>query len=48
MFHVKQITLSIKEWILFKEIAQFFYEVAINKGQVIVKADSHMLEDLGY
>ena len=45
---MKQIVLSYKEWYIFKDIAQFFYEVAVNKGQVIVTADSHMLEELGY
>lgn len=45
---MKQITLSIKEFYLFKEIANFFYDITINKGQVIVKAEQSMLETLGY
>ena len=45
---MKQITLTIKEWYLFKETAAFFYEFSYKNGNIIVKADAHQLELLGY
>lgn len=45
---MKQITLTIKEWYLFKDIAQFMYEWTRSKDTIIIQANSHMLEQLGY
>jgi hypothetical protein len=45
---MKQITLTIKEFYLFKDIAQFMYECTISKDTIIIQANSHMLEQLGY
>jgi len=45
---MKTLILSFKEFYLFKEIADFFYEFTINKDKIVVNADSKMLEDLGY
>jgi hypothetical protein len=45
---MKKIHLTIKEWYLFKEAAKFFYEVTISKKVIIIQADAHYLEQLGY
>ena len=45
---MKKITLSIKEFYLFKDIAVFIYEFSVSKNSVTIKADSHQLELLGY
>jgi len=45
---MKQITLTIKEFYLFKELATFFYEYSISKQSVIIECEEHYLELLGY
>jgi hypothetical protein len=45
---MKQVTLTIKEFYFFKDIAVFIYEFSVNKDFVTVKADAHQLELLGY
>ena len=45
---MKQITLTIKEWYLFKDLAKFFYEFSISKQSIVIQADAHQLELLGY
>jgi hypothetical protein len=45
---MKKITLTIKEFYLFKEIAEFLYDFSISKESVIIKADAHQLELIGY
>lgn len=45
---MKKITLTIKEWYLFKNLADFFYEFSVNQQSITIKADSHQLEKLGY
>ena len=45
---MKKITLSIKEWYLFKQVANFFYEFSVNNQSITIKADAHQLELLGY
>ena len=45
---MKQITLTIKEWYLFKQLANFFFEFSISKQSVIIQADAYQLELLGY
>ena len=45
---MKQITLSIKEFYIFKEIAQFFYTVFYSNGSVVINANEYQLEQLGY
>ena len=45
---MKKITLSFKEFYLFKEIATFIYEFTVNKDCVIISCDSKLLEELGY
>ena len=47
-FIMKQLTLSFREFYNFKTIAKFIYEFTISKNAVIIKADSKMLEELGY
>ena len=45
---MKQIILTIKEWYLFKDLAKFFYEFSISNQSIIIIADAHQLELLGY
>jgi hypothetical protein len=45
---MKRITLTIKEFYLFKELADFFYDVTISRDRVIINAEAKMLEGLGY
>lgn len=45
---MKQITLTIKEFYLFKQLADFIYEVTISKDSVIIMAEAQLLEGLGY
>lgn len=40
--------LTIKEWYLFKDLANFFYEVSFKNNFITIKADAHQLELLGY
>ena len=40
--------LTIKEFYLFKEMAEFFYEFSYQNHSIIIKADAHQLEQLGY
>jgi len=46
--NMKQVTLTIKEFYLFKDIAHFIYEFSVNKSFITIKADAHQLELLGY
>lgn len=46
---MKKITLSIKEFYLFKQIANFIYEFSVtNNYCVTIKADAYQLEQIGY
>lgn len=46
---MKKITLSIKEFYLFKQIATFIYEFSVtNNYSVTIKADAYQLEQIGY
>lgn len=45
---MKKITLSFREWFVFKQLATFMYEFTINKDSVIVNCEAHYLESLGY
>ena len=45
---MKQISLSIKEFYLFKQIATFFFEITIYKDRIEVVADKTLLSNLGY
>jgi len=45
---MKQVTLTIKEFYLFKALADFFYEFSLNNSFITIKADAHQLEQLGY
>lgn len=45
---MKQVTLTLTEFYLFKQIAKFFYEFTILNNYIIIKADAYQLEELGY
>ena len=45
---MKQVHLTIREYYLFKEIANFFFDVIIKKDIVTIEADRCQLEMLGY
>ena len=45
---MKQVTLTLTEFFLFKDIAHFVYEFSVNKSFITIKADAHQLELLGY
>lgn len=45
---MKKITLTPKEFILFKQIANFWYSFAVSSGIIVIEADSKLLESLGY
>jgi hypothetical protein len=45
---MKQVTLTLAEFFLFKEIAHFIYEFSVNNSFITIKADAHQLELLGY
>jgi len=45
---MKKLNLSIEEFYIFKAIAKFLYDFSYSKGEVIISADAHMLEQLGY
>jgi len=45
---MKQISLTPKEFYLFKKLANFYYTFAISAGMVYVEANSKLLENLGY
>jgi hypothetical protein len=45
---MKMITLTIREFYLFKELANFFYDVTISRGNVVIQAEKALLEGLGY
>lgn len=45
---MKSITLSIREFYLFKTLANFFFDVTIHKDKVIITAEKSLLEHLGY
>lgn len=45
---MKSITLTLKEFYMFKEIADFWYDVVIRKNSVRIKADINHLSKLGY
>lgn len=46
--HMKKITLSIKEFYLFKDIATFVYEFSVTNNFITIKADAYQLEQIGY
>jgi len=45
---MKQVTLTIKEFYLFKDIAHFIYEFSVTNNFITIKAEAHQLELLGY
>lgn len=45
---MKQITMTPVEFNLFKQIAKFFYDFTVSRGNVIVTAQAQELEHLGY
>ena len=45
---MKQITMDYKEFNLFKELANFFYDFSVSRGIIVVTAKAHELERLGY
>jgi hypothetical protein len=45
---MKQVTLTIKEYYLFKQLATFFFDLVVNKDIVIVTANESDLLKLGY
>lgn len=45
---MKSITLTLKEFYMFKEIADFWYDVVIRKNSVKVIAHINHLSKLGY
>ena len=45
---MKKVTLTIKEWYLFKQLANFFFEITIHKDRVEVIAEETLLSNLGY
>jgi hypothetical protein len=45
---MKQITMSPVEFTIFKQLAKFFYDFAVSRGNVIVTAKAEELEHLGY
>lgn len=45
---MKQITMNPVEFTMFQKLANFLFEFAVCKGQVIVTAEAHQLEELGY
>ena len=45
---MKKISLTLKEFYIFKDIAMFFYNFSVIKDQVLIEADAHQLELLGY
>lgn len=45
---MKKVTLTIKEWYLFKQLANFFFEITIYKDRVEVIAEETLLSNLGY
>lgn len=45
---MKTVSLSIKEFYLFKSICNFFFDVTIKKDNVLIQADANLLESLGY
>lgn len=45
---MRQITLSVAEFYMFKEIAKFIYEFSVSHNVIVVKANSIELKALGY
>lgn len=45
---MKQITLTIKEFYLFTTLATFLFSYAYSAGSIVVEANQHQLEELGY
>jgi hypothetical protein len=45
---MKKITMNYKEFNLFKEIANFFFDFTVSKGNIVVEANAAQLEALGY
>lgn len=45
---MKKITLDIKEFYLFKQIADFWYSFSVSSGMIYIEADAKLLENLGY
>lgn len=46
---MKKITLTPREFHLFKQIAKFWYSFAVSYNyNIVVEADVHQLEELGY
>lgn len=45
---MKKITLTVKEFYLFKQIAEFAYDFSYAKNKVVIRANSMLLKDLGY
>jgi hypothetical protein len=48
-YTMKKITISIKEFYLFKQVAKFMYEFSLtNNDSITIKADAYQLEQIGY
>jgi len=45
---MKQVSLTIREYYLFKQLATFFFDLVVNKDIVIVTANESDLETIGY
>jgi hypothetical protein len=46
---MKKITLTPKEFYLFKKIADFWYSFSVTYNyNILIEADAHLLEELGY
>ena len=46
---MKKITLTTKEFYLFKNIADFWFSFSITSNHnVLIEADAYLLEELGY
>lgn len=45
---MRQITMDPVAFVFFQKLANFMFEFAVCKGQVIVTAEAHHLEELGF
>lgn len=45
---MKKITLTPKEFMLFKQLAHFWFNFAVCSGIITVEADAKLLESIGY
>lgn len=45
---MKQVNLTIAEFYLFKQLANFIYEFSYRNNFITIKADAYQLEQIGY